>query len=50
LKKAGLAVVAHQRSPARATAQNLHYLATKRERAGHLIELDPAAREDQAAR
>ena len=52
LQKAGLAVVSHQRSPARATAENLHYLATKRDRAGHLIEMDaPASRgSDQAAR
>jgi GTP cyclohydrolase II len=51
LEKAGLAVVSHQRSPARATPQNLHYLATKRERAGHLIDVDPGlVREDQAAK
>jgi GTP cyclohydrolase II len=51
LEKAGLAVVSHQRSPARATPQNLHYLATKRERAGHLIDVDPGSiREDQAAK
>jgi GTP cyclohydrolase II len=51
LEKAGLTVVSHQRSPARATPQNLHYLATKRERAGHLIDVDPGlVREDQAAK
>jgi GTP cyclohydrolase II len=44
LAQAGLEVVSHQRAPGRATAENRLYLASKRDRAGHLIELDsPAA-------
>ena len=39
LEKAGLAVVSHQRSTGRTTAENLRYLTTKRDRAGHMIEL-----------
>ena len=42
LTNAGLEVVSHQRSTGRATAENLRYLVTKRDRAGHLIELDDA--------
>ena len=44
LANAGLAVVSHQRAPARATPENLRYLASKRDRAGHLIEFDKASR------
>jgi GTP cyclohydrolase II len=40
LSNAGLAVVSHQRAPARTTAENLRYLAAKRDRAGHLIEAE----------
>lgn len=40
LRKAGLEV-SHQSAPARVTAENLHYLTAKRDRAGHLIELEP---------
>ena len=39
-RKAGLEV-SHQRAPARATAENLRYLAAKRDRAGHMIEFEP---------
>jgi GTP cyclohydrolase II len=41
LTKAGLTVVSHQRSVGRATPENIRYLATKRDRAGHMIEVDP---------
>jgi GTP cyclohydrolase II len=40
LKKAGLTVVSHQRSVGRPTPENIRYLASKRDRAGHLIEVD----------
>jgi GTP cyclohydrolase II len=40
LKKAGLTVVSHQRSVGRPTSENIRYLASKRDRAGHLIEVD----------
>lgn len=43
LAGAGLEVVSHQRAPARATAENLRYLASKRDRAGHLIDFEPPA-------
>lgn len=43
LRSAGLEVVSHQRAPARATPENLRYLTAKRDRAGHLIEVDLAA-------
>jgi GTP cyclohydrolase II len=39
LRKAGLDVVAEQRVFGRATPENLRYLATKRDRAGHAIDL-----------
>ena len=41
LKQAGLDVVSHRRAPARTTDENVRYLAAKRDRAGHLIEIDP---------
>jgi GTP cyclohydrolase II len=40
LKSAGLEVVADERILGRKTDQNVHYLATKRDRAGHMIDLD----------
>ncbi|NDA46460.1 MAG: GTP cyclohydrolase II RibA [Alphaproteobacteria bacterium] len=40
LKEAGLEVVADERILGRKTDQNVHYLATKRDRAGHMIDLD----------
>ncbi len=40
LKDAGLEVVADERILGRKTDQNVHYLATKRDRAGHMIDLD----------
>lgn len=43
LRKAGLDLVADQRVMGRATAENVRYLASKRDRAGHLIELDAIA-------
>ena len=42
LRQAGL-TVAHQPSPARTTTENLRYLATKRDRAGHMLALDATA-------
>lgn len=42
LEAAGLEVVADLRSVGRRTAENVRYLATKRDKAGHLIELDGA--------
>ena len=38
LQKAGLEVATHTRITGRATEQNLRYLATKRDRAGHLLD------------
>jgi GTP cyclohydrolase II len=43
LRKAGLDVVSDQRVLGRATAENVRYLASKRDRAGHFIEFDPLA-------
>ena len=43
LKSAGLDVVADVRSVGRSTAENVRYLATKRDKAGHMIELDGSA-------
>lgn len=40
LRAAGLEVVSDQRVVGRRTAENVRYLASKRDRAGHLIELD----------
>lgn len=42
LRGAGLEVVADVRSVGRRTAENVRYLATKRDKAGHMIELDGA--------
>ena len=42
LEAAGLAVVSDQRILGRRTAQNVAYLATKRDKAGHLLEQDGA--------
>lgn len=44
LRSAGLEVVSHQRALGRATPENLRYLASKRDRAGHLIDLDASPR------
>lgn len=43
LEQAGLDVVSHQRTVARTTAENVRYLATKRDRAGHMIEVEALA-------
>jgi GTP cyclohydrolase II len=43
LAKAGLDVVSEQRVMGRPTAENVRYLASKRDRAGHYIDLDPLA-------
>jgi GTP cyclohydrolase II len=43
LRKAGLSVVSDQRVFGRSTAENVRYLASKRDRAGHFIETDIAA-------
>jgi GTP cyclohydrolase II len=40
LRKSGLDVVADQRVMGRATAENVRYLASKRDRAGHLIDIE----------
>jgi GTP cyclohydrolase II len=40
LEQAGITVVSHERIFGRTTAENRGYLATKRDRSGHLIELD----------
>ena len=40
LRKAGLDVVANQRVHGRRTAENVRYLASKRDRAGHYIDLE----------
>jgi GTP cyclohydrolase II len=40
LRKAGLEVVSDERVLGRRTAENVRYLASKRDRAGHLIDLD----------
>lgn len=38
--RAGLQVVAHERVIGRPTAENVHYLTSKRDRGGHLIDVD----------
>jgi GTP cyclohydrolase II len=43
LRKAGLDVVSDQRVMGRATAENVRYLASKRDRAGHFIDFDTLA-------
>ncbi len=43
LKKAGLEVVSDQRVLGRPTAENVRYLASKRDRAGHYIDFDSLA-------
>jgi GTP cyclohydrolase II len=43
LADAGLEVVSEQRVMGRPTAENVRYLASKRDRAGHFIDLDPLA-------
>ena len=43
LAKAGLDVVSEERVMGRPTAENVRYLASKRDRAGHYIDLDPLA-------
>ena len=40
LKRAGIAVVSQQRSLGRTTPENVRYLTSKRDRAGHMIELE----------
>jgi GTP cyclohydrolase II len=40
LRRAGLDVVADQRVNGRPTAENVLYLASKRDRAGHYIDMD----------
>jgi GTP cyclohydrolase II len=44
LRKSGLDVVGDQRVMGRATAENVRYLASKRDRAGHLIDVETIAR------
>lgn len=44
LQGAGLEVVSHQRGLGRVTSENRRYLASKRDRAGHLIEFGPSDR------
>jgi GTP cyclohydrolase II len=43
LRRAGLEVIADERVLGRATAENVRYLATKRDRAGHYIDFDSLA-------
>jgi GTP cyclohydrolase II len=43
LERAGLEVVSDQRVIGRPTAQNVRYLASKRDRAGHFIDLEGLA-------
>ncbi|KAA2236779.1 GTP cyclohydrolase, partial [Salinarimonas soli] len=43
LRRAGLAVVSDERVVGRRTEENVRYLASKRDRAGHFIDLDAAA-------
>lgn len=40
LRRAGIEVVAHQRIFGKPTAENILYMATKRDRAGHMIDFD----------
>jgi non-canonical (house-cleaning) NTP pyrophosphatase len=42
LEEAGLDVVADERSIGRTNPENVRYLASKRDRAGHMIDLDVA--------
>ena len=44
LQQAGLDVVSHQRTVQRTTPENLRYLATKRDKAGHMLEVGAPAR------
>jgi GTP cyclohydrolase II len=44
LTRSGLTVVAHERMTGRPTAENVHYMATKRDRAGHLIDVEALIR------
>ena len=49
LRGAGLDVVSHERAPGRITPENLRYLTSKRDRAGHLLmQLDEQAGSGQA--
>lgn len=43
MREAGLDVVSHQRVIGRPTAENLRYLTSKRDRAGHFIDMDVVA-------
>ncbi|MET0605443.1 MAG: GTP cyclohydrolase II RibA [Beijerinckiaceae bacterium] len=43
LKRAGLEVVSHERVLGRPTAENVRYLASKRDRAGHIIDFEALA-------
>ena len=47
LTKSGLTVVAHERVIGRPTAENVHYMAAKRDRAGHLIDVEALIRRTQ---
>lgn len=49
LQQAGLEVASHRRVLGRATDYNLHYLATKRDRAGHFIDAELKASPVRAA-
>lgn len=40
VKRAGIEVVSHERVLGRPTHENVHYLASKRDRAGHLIDVE----------
>ncbi|MGL4810493.1 MAG: GTP cyclohydrolase II RibA, partial [Beijerinckiaceae bacterium] len=48
LRRAGLDVVADQRVLGRPTAENVRYLASKRDRAGHIIDFEALAQRAQA--
>ena len=48
LKRAGLEVVSDQRVLGRPTAENVRYLASKRDRAGHIIDFDALAARAQS--
>jgi GTP cyclohydrolase II len=43
LQQAGLEVVSHQRTVQRTTPENVRYLATKRDKAGHMLEVGAPA-------
>ena len=45
LREAGLDVVSDQRVLGRPTAENVRYLASKRDRAGHIIDFETLARD-----